>query len=127
MRRLPSRENHRTTRLWAIGVFLANFTVWSRLSGAYVEFLEVPIALLCGFMYPLRILPEWMQSLAAIIPLRWGVEALDESLLGSHDLIFFLQRWGMTVLLAAVFWGLTRLLERTVHDRIRVSGEMRSI
>jgi ABC-2 type transport system permease protein len=113
--------------LWSIGVFLANFTVWSRLSGNYVEFLEIPVALICGFMYPISILPEWMQAISTVIPIRWSLEALDAVLMGSRDVSFLLERWGVALLLSVLYWGMTRLLERKVHDQIRVTGEMRSI
>ena len=49
--------------LWVIGVFLANFLAWSRLSGAFLNYLEMPVAFLCGFMYPVRVLPGKSQSL----------------------------------------------------------------
>ena len=113
--------------MWAIGVFLANFTVWSRLSGMYVEFLEIPVAILCGFMYPIRILPGWMQAISTAIPIRWGLQALDAALSGKPDPGFLLGHWGMTLLLSLLFWVATRWLEGRVHDRIRVTGEMSSI
>jgi ABC-2 type transport system permease protein len=113
--------------LWSLGVFLANFTVWSRLSGSYVEYLEIPVAMLCGFMYPIRILPEWVQALSTAIPIRWGLEALDAALLGSHDLAALGRCWGFGLGLSLLFWVITRLLEGKVHDRIRVTGEMRSL
>lgn len=111
----------------SIGVFLANFTVWSRLSGSYVEFLEIPIAILCGFMFPIRILPEWMRVISTAIPIRWALEALNEALAGRQDLNYMLSHWGLTLLLSLLFWGLTRMMERKVHDQIRITGEMRSI
>jgi ABC-2 type transport system permease protein len=111
----------------SIGVFLANFTVWSRLSGSYVEFLEIPVAIFCGFMFPIRILPEWMQIVSMAVPIRWALEALDEALVGQRDLTFMINHWGMTLLLSLVFWGITRLMEKKVHDQIRVTGEMHSI
>lgn len=113
--------------MWAIGVFLANFSVWSRISGSYVEFLEIPIALICGFMYPIQILPDWIQTISVVIPIRWAVEALNAALLGKESIMFFVKQWGISFILSLLFWRLTCWLERKVHDRIRVSGEMSSI
>ena len=92
-----------------------------------MEFLEIPVALLCGFMYPIRILPDWMQAISTAIPIRWGLEAMDAALTGTTDMRFLGERWGMTLVLSLLFWGVTRWLEGRVHDRIRVTGEMRSI
>lgn len=113
--------------MWALGVFLANFLVWSRLSGSFVEFTEMPVAILCGFMYPIHILPAWMQAISAIFPIRWALEAMDAALVGAGDLRFYAFQWGLSLLLSLIFWLMTRWLEGKVHDRIRVTGEMSSI
>jgi ABC-2 type transport system permease protein len=113
--------------LWCMGVFLANFLAWSRLSGFFIDFLEMPIAFLCGFMYPIRVLPGWLQVLSGVLPIRWALQAMNESLLGTHDLGFLLTHWGMAVGLALVFLALTAWLQVQVHYSLRVSGELSSI
>ena len=113
--------------LWSIGVFLANFLAWSRLSGTFVDYLEMPIAFLCGFMYPIRVLPDWLRTIAGVIPIRWALQAMNESLLGNHDLAFLATRWAITIGLALGFVIITRWLQVKVHDRIRLSGELSSI
>jgi ABC-2 type transport system permease protein len=113
--------------MWSIGVFLANFPIWSRITGSYVEFLEIPVALVCGFMYPIGILPQWMQAISTAIPVRWALEALDTALLGAGDPGFYLRQWGMALGLSLLFWSLAHWLGIKVHDRIRISGEMSSI
>ena len=113
--------------LWCIGVFLANFLAWSRISGTFVDYLEMPIAFLCGFMYPFRVLPGWLQAIGSAIPIRWALEAMNESLLGSHDLRFLGTRWGIALALSLLFMLVTRWLQDKVHDRIRLSGELSSI
>ena len=113
--------------MWCIGVFLANFLVWSRVSGSLVDYLEMPIAVLCGFMYPMRVLPDWLQMVAGIVPIRWALEAMNESLLGNHDLGFLAGRWAMSIAISLIFFLITRWLQVKVHNRIRVSGELSSI
>ena len=113
--------------MWSLGVFFANFLVWSRLSGSIVEFLEMPVAILCGFMYPISILPIWMQNISAIFPIRWALEAMDAALVGANDLRYYGVQWGLSLLLTLVFWLVTRWMEGKVHDQIRVTGEMSSI
>lgn len=113
--------------LWSIGIFLANFLVWSRLSDQMVEFLELPVAVLCGFMYPLRILPVWMQDISMIFPIRWGLQALDECLSGSHDLAVLGLQWSLAFGIALLFYALARWLDGKVHDLVRISGELSSI
>lgn len=113
--------------LWSMGVFLANFLAWSRLSGTMVNFLEVPVAVVCGFMYPISILPEWMQSISMIFPIRWALEAMNASLQGGIAPQRLWQLWGFSLGISLLFWLIARWMEGKVHDTIRITGELNSI
>jgi ABC-2 type transport system permease protein len=113
--------------MWSMGVFLANFLAWSRISGTFVDYLEMPVAFLCGFMYPIRVLPEWLQIASGLIPIRWALLALNESLLGARDLGYLGMRWGMALGISLIFLLITQWLQNKVHDQIRVTGELSSI
>ena len=113
--------------LWCLGVFLANFLAWSRLSGSLVDYLELPVAFLCGFMYPIRVLPEWLQGVSTFIPVRWALQALDSMLLGHSTLGSYWFQIGMAVVTASFFWLISLWLDQKVHDHIRITGELSSI
>ena len=113
--------------IWCSGVFLANFLVWSRVSGTFVEYLEMPVAILCGFMYPLRVLPGWMRTIADFIPMRWALEAMNESLLGMHDLAWLGRHWAFAIGLSLVTKLVTAFLQEKVQATLRVNGELTEI
>ncbi|MBP9041124.1 MAG: ABC transporter permease [Anaerolineaceae bacterium] len=113
--------------LWCMGVFLANLMVWSRLSTSIVEFIEMPVALLAGFMYPIRILPAWMQEISSIFPIRWGLETLRTAIQGPALNQETLVKWAISIGISLIIYLLSRLLDHKVHDLIRVSGELSSI
>jgi ABC-2 type transport system permease protein len=113
--------------LWCIGVFLANFLAWSRISGTFVDYLEMPIAFLCGFMYPIRVLPGWLQIVSGAVPIRWALQAMNESLLGNRDVTFLVTHWAIAVGISLIFLAITRWLQSKVHDSIRINGELSSI
>jgi ABC-2 type transport system permease protein len=113
--------------LWSLGVFLANFLAWSRLSGSLVDFLELPIAFLCGFMYPIRVLPPWLQQVSTIVPIRWALQALDLTLLKDTKNEQFWQSIGFALLTATAFWLASVVFDRKVQDHIRITGELSSI
>jgi ABC-2 type transport system permease protein len=113
--------------MWCIGIFLANFLAWSRVSGTFVDYLEMPVAFLCGFMYPIRILPVWLQILSGVLPIRWALQAMNESLLGNRDLAFMITHWAVSIGISLIFLAITSWLQVKVHDNIRVSGELSSI
>jgi ABC-2 type transport system permease protein len=113
--------------LWCIGVFLANLLAWSRLSGSIVDYLEMPMAVLCGFMFPISILPAWLQKVSAIFPIRWGLEALYESMNGAPTSTMLLFKWILALGISLVFLLFSRWLDQKVHDHIRITGELHSI
>ena len=113
--------------LWCMGVFLANLFAWSRLSGTFVDLLEMPIALLCGFMFPISVLPLWMQKISAVFPIRWGLEGLRDSLQGGMIDSALTTKWLISLGISLVFYLLSRWFDNKVHDHIRVTGELNSI
>jgi ABC-2 type transport system permease protein len=107
--------------LWCLGMFLANFHAWSRVTGNAINFLELPVAVICGFMFPISVLPGWLRLLSGPIPLTWAVSALNGALTGAETLDVAL-RIGLALALSGGFWLLSVWLGRLVHDRIRQSG-----
>jgi ABC-2 type transport system permease protein len=59
---------------WCIGIFLAHFRVFSRVTGMFINYLELPVAILAAFMFPIEYLPRWIMWLSNSIPVRWGVQ-----------------------------------------------------
>jgi ABC-2 type transport system permease protein len=112
---------------WCSGIFLANFHAWSRVSGTAINYLELPVAVICGFMFPVRILPAWMQIISTILPMRWAVEAVQGSLLGQIDTFSLIRLWLMAIAISAIYFVLAVWLESKVHHNIRVTGSYTSI
>ncbi len=113
--------------LWSLGIFLANFLVWSRLSGSLVDFLELPVAVLCGFMYPIQIMPEWMQNISKVLPIRWALQSLQSAFKGESISESVLLNWGLSLAISMVIVFFSLWLDGKVHDMIRKTGEMSSI
>jgi len=113
--------------LWCLGVFLANFEACSRASVNLVNGLELPVAILSGFLFPVSVLPVWLQSLSAVLPTRWAVAALYGAAIGSADGPTVWRNWGLALGLSLFYLVLARRLMDMVHDKIRISGELSSI
>lgn len=113
--------------LWCMGIFLANMLAWSRLSGTFVDLLEMPVALLCGFMYPISVLPRWMQQISVIFPIRWGLEGLRDSMKGALIDQALITKWLISLGISLCFYILARWFDVKLHDHIRVTGELHSI
>lgn len=65
--------------IFAICVFaflLALLFTLTRYSNTIMNVIEYPIFLLCGFVFPITILPGWLNWISYILPPTWAIEAL---------------------------------------------------
>ena len=47
---------------------------------------EQPVWLICGFLVPVAILPDWVRPLSWLLAPTWGVQAIREAALGGSPL-----------------------------------------
>ncbi len=91
----------------------------SRSTAIMQNFLEYPLLLLGGMAFPVSILPQWVQALSAILPMRWGSEALrlalDSAALGPP----FWEALGWTMLTGVVYCALALFLFGRIEYCVR--------
>jgi ABC-type multidrug transport system permease subunit len=112
---------------WCIGVFLAHFRVAGRVTGMFINYLELPVAILAAFMFPIEYLPRWILWLSNSIPLRWGVTGLNLSFQAGPLLPNIGVDWLVSLGISLLYLLATYFLSRKVHDMIRVTGELSSV
>lgn len=112
---------------WCIGIFLSHWPVVSRLSGLFINYLELPIGLLTGFMFPISLLPAWAQWLSRLTPMSSGFDSLSASIQPGIDMPYLWSNWVATLGVSLVYLVGTFLLSKRVQDMIRVTGELSSI
>jgi ABC-2 type transport system permease protein len=98
------------------------FAMW-RWAFTMINGFELGTYVLCGFMFPITILPGWLQAISALLPPTWGTRALYAATTaeGPHD---FVAWWAATVALSLVYLGLSVFLFRLVDRRARATGEL---
>lgn len=70
---------------WGIGILSATFVILFKQTSP-ITWLFGPISgLVGGVMYPVDLLPGWLQWLADLLPLTWALEALRKILLNGAD------------------------------------------
>lgn len=68
--------------------FLLSVTVLRyRAAWALGNSLEMPVWLVCGFLVPIGVLPEWVRPISWLLAPTWGVQAIRESALGGSPLL----------------------------------------
>jgi ABC-2 type transport system permease protein len=48
--------------------------------------LEYPVWLICGFLVPLSLFPDWVRPISWVLAPTWGMNAIRESALGGSPL-----------------------------------------
>jgi ABC-2 type transport system permease protein len=85
--------------------------------------LEIGVYGLCGFMFPISELPQWLQPVSYLLSPTWATRALYASASpnASSDVTSW---WLMTFGLCAIYLVLSVFLYRFVETRARVTGEL---
>jgi ABC-2 type transport system permease protein len=102
--------------------FAPLFALW-RWAMPMINGFELGFYALCGFMFPVTILPLWAQGLAATLAPTWATRAIYASTTsrGPHD---FVAWWLATLALSVLYLFGAAMLYRLVDRRARVSGEL---
>jgi ABC-2 type transport system permease protein len=86
-----------------IGIMTAVLPLISPEKGAQLGFVAQGILLVVsGIYYPVSVLPDWMQSLAAISPATYALDGVRDALLDGADLTSMGSTLGILVLIGAV-------------------------
>ncbi len=80
-------------------------------------------AVLSGFVYPLDVLPGWLEVVARLLPTSWAMESVRWAIFGGHDATDFLGQWAVAAGLTAVWAGLAVWLFGVAQHRLRRTGQ----
>ena len=112
---------------WCIGVFLAHWSAVSRLSGLFVNYLELPVGLITGFMFPVSLLPGWAQWLSTLTPFSWAFSGLSQSIQSGMDVFQVTTSWIICAGISSAYLIVTIFMSKKIQDMIRISGELSSV
>ena len=90
---------------WGIGLFSAAFVILFKQTSPINWALGPLSGLLGGVMFPVALLPDWLEWASRLIPITWALEALRQVLLNGA---VFAQVWrecAVLVMFAVVFMG----------------------
>lgn len=98
----------------AMGVALAARFTSATVFPVIINTVILPMYFLSGAMYPLQPAPGWMQKLAHLDPVAYGVDLIRGALLGRDHMFFnpFLSVTVLTVVLVVLGWSSVRIFKR---------------
>lgn len=106
------------------GLTIAPVFVMYRSVQQWQNAMEFPVYILCGFLFPIAMLPDWSTPVSYLLPPYWAAIALhgtSTAALPWHDIVF---AWGMMVAFSLVDLVIASLLFRVMLHKARVDATL---
>ncbi len=100
-----------------ISICFAYVLMLSRKTELYMNLLEIPLIFLCGFTYPVEILPQWIQNISNCLAPTWAVRMLR-----STDMCW--EDFGVLCVELFVMFLFTMILHKWVDRRVRIKATL---
>lgn len=107
----------------AIALFMAGLFTLSRNTRLVMNSLEHPIFLLCGLVFPVEILPSFIQPFSYLLSPTWAVKLLRLSVLGgsTNEVLFNLV--GL-ITITIIYWIIGHILFSRIDYKARVAATL---
>lgn len=108
----------------SFGLVIAPLFVMNRSVQQWQNALEFPMYILCGFLFPIALLPGWTTPLSYILPPYWAARALHGASTGNAPMADILLSWGMMVIFSAIYLSISSWLFRKMLYKARVDASL---
>lgn len=108
----------------SFGLIIAPIFVMNRSVQQWQNALEFPVYILCGFLFPIALLPGWTTPLSYILPPYWAARALHGTSTGEASLPQVLADWGMMFLFSIIYLAVSGWLFRKMLYKARVDASL---
>ena len=96
----------------------------SRKTELYMNCIEIPIILLCGFVFPVSVLPDAVQVISRVLSPTHAVELMRMAVWGVDDPAAFWLKLGILMGLTVLYTLLSALLYRKIDRRVRIAATL---
>lgn len=86
--------------------------------------IEYPIFLICGFLFPLTILPNWVQAISYALPPTWAIHLLRTVTTNTSTYEDILVAFSGLMVISMVYVVIALLTYRAVDRKARVDGKL---
>lgn len=108
-----------------ISLFVAYLLTLSRRTQLFMNCIDIPLTLICGFAFPVELLPQWMQHIAFALPLTWAVKLMRQSVLGNY--IDFKKNLFALFITTMLFVLLSASSYKIIKQQIKINGSLEMV
>ena len=107
-----------------ISSVIACILTLSRKTELYMNCIEIPIILLCGFVFPVTVLPYGVRVISYSLSPTYAIELMRMAVWGVTDKTLFYEKLGVLMGLTAVYGVLSMILYRRIDRRVRIAATL---
>lgn len=107
-----------------ISTVLAALLTLSRRTSLYMNCIEIPFILLCGFAFPVSVLPTWLRPISLALSPTWAVDLLRMAVNGVENAGLFIQKLLVLVLLSVGYALFSGWLYRYIDRQVRITASL---
>ena len=96
----------------------------SRKTELYMNLIEIPLILLCGFVFPVTVLPHAIRFVSYGLSPTYAVELLRMSVWGVESPSLFWQKFDIIMGLTALYGIISAFLYQRIDRRVRVAATL---
>ncbi len=108
----------------SVALLIAPIFTLSKNARALMNCLEYPIFILCGFVFPIDILPSFIKLLSYALSPTWAVKILMESSLGINDFSMFYKKIFILLFISIVYFIISKILFSKIDRRTRIEATL---
>jgi ABC-2 type transport system permease protein len=112
-----------TFSFFSVAIALAPLYAMWRWSNALINGFEIGMFALCGFMFPVSQLPQWLQPFSAVLAPAWATRSLYAAT-GQPDAHAYFLWCGIAIAISCGYLLISWFLFRLVDLRARVTGQL---
>jgi ABC-2 type transport system permease protein len=110
--------------LVSFGLILASFFILIPDFARMVNTLEFPVYILCGFLFPIALLPGWTTPLSYLLSPYWAALALHGAAQGTLEPLQIVGTWGIMAFFSLVYILASGRLYRVILLKARMDATL---
>lgn len=107
-----------------ISVVIAYVLTLSRKTPLYMNCIEIPVTLLCGFVFPVEMLPAWVQMISYCLTPTWAVKLIRMSLQSKVNQVEFIKSLLVLVAINIVYLVGISILYGVIDKQVRIRASL---
>ncbi len=107
-----------------ISILIAYLLTISRKTQLYMNCIEIPIMLLCGFVFPIDVLPRWILPLSSLLSPTWAIKLLRMSVAETLNYQLYFRTLLILFIINTVYIFIAHLFGKIIERNVRINATL---